>query len=139
MRGQVAIVGIGVTQQGRKLGVTGLDLRRQALELALADAGVERAAIDGYIHASSEREDLRYLGIAPNFSLAVQTGGATASCSFSVAAGAILTGQAELVACGYGAAPSTPLASGGIGTFGAYGYGYPMEVGMGGAARAHPR
>jgi acetyl-CoA acetyltransferase len=98
---------------------------------------VERAAIDGYIHASSEREDLRYLGIAPHFSLAVQTGGATASCSFSVAAGALLTGQAELVACGYGAAPSTPLASGGIGTFGAYGYGYPMEVGMVGAASAH--
>ncbi|MFC4595828.1 thiolase family protein [Sphingobium tyrosinilyticum] len=137
LRGQIAIVGIGVTQQGRKLGVTGLELRRQALELALADAGVDRSAIDGYIHASTEREDLRYLGLSPHFSWAVQSGGATAPCSFAMAAGAILTGQAEMIACGYGAAPSTPVESGGVGTYGAYGYGYPMRVGMVGAASAH--
>lgn len=137
MRGQIAIVGIGVTEQGRKLGVGGLELRRQALELALADAGIERSAVDGYVHASAEREDLRYLGLAPNFSFAVQSGGASASATFFMAAGAILTGQAEMVACGYGMAPSTPAAMGGAGTFGAYGYGYPDQVGMVGAASAH--
>ena len=33
-RGSIAIVGMGVTKQGRALGVTEVELRRQALELA---------------------------------------------------------------------------------------------------------
>lgn len=138
-RGSIAIVGIGVTRQGRGLGVTGLELRRQALELALADAGLERDAIDGYVHASHEREDLRYLALSPNFSWPVQSGGATAPSSVAIAAGALLSGQADLVACAYGMAPS----SGGMPgmgekmSFGSLGYGYPAEVGMIGAASAH--
>tara|TARA_R110001592_G_scaffold260403_1_gene524974 strand:+ start:81896 stop:83050 length:1155 start_codon:yes stop_codon:yes gene_type:complete len=137
--GSIAIVGMGVTKQGRGLGVTEVELRRQALELALLDAGLERDAIDGYIHASHEREDLRYLGLSPNFSWPVQTGGATASATFVMAAGAILSGQAEMVACAYAMAPS----SGGMPGFsapmslGSLGYGYPAQVGMIGAASAH--
>ncbi|TVV76652.1 thiolase family protein [Sphingomonas solaris] len=138
-RGAVAIVGMGVTEQRRGIGARPLELRRQALEYALADAGIGRDAIDGYIHASHEREDLRYLGLSPNFSWPVQSGGATAPCSFVMAAGAILSGQAEMVACAYGMAPS----SGGMPgmgekmSFGALGYGYPAQVGMIGAASAH--
>ena len=113
-RGSIAIVGMGVTRQARAMGVTEVELRRQALELALVDAGIGRDAIDGYIHASHEREDLRYLGLSPNFSWPVQTGGATAPCTFIMAAGAILSGQAEMVACAYGMAPS----SGGMPGFG---------------------
>jgi acetyl-CoA acetyltransferase len=138
-RGSIAIVGMGVTRQGRALGVTEVELRRQALELALADAGIERDAIDGYIHASHEREDLRYLGLSPNFSWPVQTGGATAPCTIIMAAGAILSGQAEMVACAYGMAPSSGgmPGFGGKMSFGSLGYGYPAEVGMIGAASAH--
>ena len=137
--GSIAIVGMGVTRQGRALGAVDLELRRQALELALADAGVERAAIDGYILASHEREDLRYLGLSPNFSWPVQTGGATAPSSFIMAAGAILSGQAEMVACAYGMAPSSGHMPGfgGKTSFGSLGYGYPAQVGMIGAASAH--
>ena len=137
--GSVAIVGMGVTKQGRGLGVTEVELRRQALELALLDAGVERDAIDGYILASHEREDLRYLGLSPNFSWPVQTGGATAPCTFIMAAGAILSGQAEMVACAYGMAPSSGgmPGFGGPMSFGSLGYGYPAQVGMIGAASAH--
>jgi acetyl-CoA acetyltransferase len=137
--GSIAIVGMGVTQQGRGLGSIDVELRRQALERALADAGLERDAIDGYIVASHEREDLRYLGLSPNFSWPVQTGGATAPSSFIMAAGAILSGQADIVACAYGMAPS----SGGMPGFGAktsfgsLAYGYPARVGMIGAASAH--
>ena len=138
-RGSIAIVGMGVTRQGRGLGVTEVELRRQALELALADAGVDRDAIDGYILASHEREDLRYLGLSPNFSWPVQTGGATAPCTLIMAAGAILSGQAEMVACAYGMAPSSGgmPGFGGKMSFGALGYGYPAQVGMIGAASAH--
>lgn len=137
MRGEIAIIGMGVTRQGRALGVTELDLRRQALEMALDDAGLGRDAIDGYVHASHEREDLRYLGIAPNFSWPVQSGGATAPSTFAIAAGAILSGQAEVVACGYAMAPSSPQLKGGVGALGGLGYGYPARVGMVGAASAH--
>jgi acetyl-CoA acetyltransferase len=138
--GSIAIVGMGVTKQGRAMGVTEIELRRQALELALVDAGIERDAIDGYILASHEREDLRYLGLSPNFSWPVQTGGATAPCTLIMAAGAILTGQAEMVACAYGMAPSSggmPGFHGGKTSFGSLGYGYPAQVGMIGAASAH--
>jgi acetyl-CoA acetyltransferase len=137
--GSIAIVGMGVTKQGRGLGVTEVELRRQALELALIDAGLERDAIDGYILASHEREDLRYLGLSPNFSWPVQTGGATAPCTFIMAAGAILSGQAEMVACAYGMAPSSGgmPGFGGPMSFGSLGYGYPAQVGMIGAASAH--
>ena len=137
MRGQVAIVGVGVTQQGRGLGVRELELRRQALELALNDAGLERDAIDGYVHAWHEREDLRYLGIAPNFSWPVQSGGASAPSTVAIAAGAILSGQAEVVACGYAMAPSSPEIMGNVGALGGIAYGYPAQVGMFGAASAH--
>lgn len=138
-RGSIAIVGVGVTRQGRQLGSTDLELRRQALELALADAGLERDAIDGYVHASHEREDLRYLGLSPNFSWPVQSGGATAPCSFIMAAGAILSGQAEMVACAYGMAPSSGgmPGMGGKVSFGSLAYGYPARAGMIGAASAH--
>ena len=138
-RGSIAIVGMGVTKQGRALGVTEVELRRQALELALADAGIERDALDGYIHASHEREDLRYLGLSPNFSWPVQTGGATAPCTLIMAAGAILSGQAEMVACAYGMAPSSGgmPGFGGKTSFGSLAYGYPAQVGMIGAASAH--
>lgn len=138
-RGSIAIVGMGVTKQGRALGVTEVELRRQALELALVDAGIERAAIDGYILASHEREDLRYLGLSPNFSWPVQTGGATAPCTFIMAAGAILSGQAEMVACAYAMVPSSGgmPGFGGKMSFGSLGYGYPAQVGMIGAASAH--
>ena len=139
MRGGVAIVGMGVTAQGRALGVSELELRRQALELALSDAGLGRDAIDGYILASHEREDLRYLDLSPNFSWPVQSGGATAPCSFIMAAGAILTGQAEMVACAYGMAPSSGgmPGMGGKMSFGSLAYGYPARAGMIGAASAH--
>ena len=135
----IAIVGMGITHQGRAQGVLDLELRRQALEYALDDAGLERDAIDGYIHASHEREDLRYLGLSPNFSWPIQTGGATAPSSFIMAAGAILSGQAEVVACAYGMAPSSGgmPGFGGKMSFGSLSYGYPARVGMIGAASAH--
>ncbi|RYE99083.1 MAG: thiolase family protein [Oxalobacteraceae bacterium] len=138
MRGQIAIVAMGLTAQGRGLGATEQDLRRQALEHALAEVGLGRDAVDGYILASHEREDLRYLGLSPNFSWPVQSGGGTAPATFAIAAGQILTGQAELVACAYGMAPSTVQPGAAVAqALGGFGYGYPSRVGMVGAASAH--
>ena len=126
---------MGRTPTGVNMGLTPRTLRAQALELALAEAGIERDAIDGYIHCASDREDLRYLGLSPNFSLAVQSGGATPLISLLMAQAAILSGQAEMVACVYGQAPSTRL-PGQLG-WGAFAYGYPSLWGLIGAAGAH--
>jgi acetyl-CoA acetyltransferase len=139
--GQFAIAGLGVTEQGVKLGRPARDLRREALELALADAGLTRRDIDGYIGTSSEVfDDIRYLGLAPGFAYTMQSGGATATWSIINAIGAILTGQATTVACVYGAAISggrATRADGTKGGYGTYAYGYPRLYGFIGAGMTH--
>lgn len=136
MRATCAIVGLGVTAQGIGLGIGSRELRCQAVELALADAGLARDAIDGYIHCYVEREDLRYMGLSPNFSVSMMTGGATPAFSIIAAVGAVLSGQAEMVACVYGQAQSARVGQGQQ-TIGAYAYGYPSLFGLVGAAAAH--
>ncbi|HKR88826.1 MAG TPA: thiolase family protein [Phenylobacterium sp.] len=135
MRGSCAIAAMGVTPTGVNLGITPRELRARAVDLALAEAGMERGAIDGYIHCASDREDLRYMGLSPNFSLAVQTGGASPLAALLLAQATIVAGQAEMVACVWGQAPSTRLP--GQPGWGAYAYGYPSLYGMIGAAAAH--
>jgi acetyl-CoA acetyltransferase len=136
-----AIGGLGVTAQGRGLGIAPRELRRQALELALDDAGLGRRQIDGYIGTSSEVfDDIRYLGLSPRFAYTMQSGGATATWSILNAIGAVLTGQAEVVACVYGAAPTggrMTRVDGTRGSFGTFSYGYPRLYGMVGAGMAH--
>lgn len=136
MRASCAIVGMGVTAQGIGLGFESRELRAQAVDLALRDAGLEKSAIDGYIHCHVEREDLRYMGLAPNFSVAMMCGGATPVFSVINAIGMILAGQAEMVACVYGQAQSARAARGGQ-PIGAYAYGYPALYGLVGAAGTH--
>jgi len=136
MRGQYAIVGLGITEQGVGLGYEGRELRARAVDLALANAGLPREAIDGYIRAHVEREDLRYMGLSPNFSVSMMTGGATPVFSIIAAMALIEAGQAELVACVYGEAQSARAVAGKA-NIGAYGYGYPMLYGLMGAAATH--
>jgi acetyl-CoA acetyltransferase len=139
--GQFAVAGLGVTAQGRHLGVAQRELRRQALDLALDDAGVARGDLDGYIGTSSEMfDDIRYLGIAPGVAYTMQAGGATPIWSMINAIGAIATGQATLVACVYGSAPTAAQlvrADGTRGGYGNFGYGYGRMYGLVGAAGAH--
>jgi acetyl-CoA acetyltransferase len=138
-RGQFAIAGLGVTEQGIKLGRTSRSLRADALQRALEDSGLERDAIDFYIHCYVEREDLRYLGLSPNFAISMQAGGATPGASILTAMGLIATGQAEIVACVYGFAPSEGYVRPGLNikNIGSLKYGYPSLFGLTGAAAAH--
>jgi acetyl-CoA acetyltransferase len=131
-----AIVGVGVTAQGRKLGIPERELRREALDLALADAGLRRPDIDGYIacHGGVVFEDLRYLGLGPLFCWSLASGGATALSALIVARGVLALGQATHVALCYGFAPSLFRSGSGIGGFG---YGYPELFGMVGPSTSH--
>lgn len=136
VRGNCAIVGLGLTAQGLNLGIGSRELRAQAVELALADARLERDAIDGYIHTYMDREDLRYMGLSPNFSFSMLMGGATPLLGVQTAVGMLMSGQAEMVAVVYGQAQSARESLGGQ-KIGAYAYGYPSLYGLVGAAATH--
>ena len=136
MRGSCAIVGLGLTAQGLNLGIGSRELRTLALELALQDAQLEREAIDGYIHTYMDREDLRYMGLSPNFSFSMLMGGATPILGVQTAVGMVMSGQAEMVAVVYGQAQSARESLGGQ-KIGAYAYGYPSLYGLVGAAATH--
>jgi acetyl-CoA acetyltransferase len=77
--GTFAVAGWVVTERGRRLGRAARDLRREPLDLALADAGLGRRDVDGSIVTSSDGfDDRRRLGLAPGFASTMQSGGATA-------------------------------------------------------------
>jgi acetyl-CoA acetyltransferase len=139
--GHFCIAGLGLTRHGRNLGIPPRQLRQQALDAAVADCGLRRTDIDGHIGTSNDMfDDLRHLGLTPKFGYTMQTGGATPAWSIINAMGAIATGQADVVACTYAAAPTGGFlrrADGTTGGYGDFGYGYPSLHGLVGAAGAH--
>jgi acetyl-CoA acetyltransferase len=131
------IVGLGMSPQGRRLGISPRELRRQAIDAALLDAGLDRELIDACICFGVQPEDLRYAGLSPRASFALNSGGASPALSVVVAAGLIATGQADHVLSVYGeaftgAAPRLEPNHGAAGRadIGGYSYGYPYLYGL---------
>jgi acetyl-CoA acetyltransferase len=79
------ITGVGLTPFGRHEGASSLDLMSRAAELAISDAGLERAEIDGVLcgystvspHIMLATVFAEHFGITPAYAHAVQVGGAT--------------------------------------------------------------
>src|SRR5436309_3141363 len=79
------ITGIGLTSFGRHEGSSTLDLMGKAAELAISDAGLKRAEIDGVLcgystvqpHIMLATVFAEHFGIKPSYAHAVQVGGAT--------------------------------------------------------------
>jgi acetyl-CoA acetyltransferase len=79
------ITGVGLTAFGRHEGSSSLDLMSKAAELAIADAGLTRAEIDGVLcgystvapHIMLATVFAEHFGIRPAYAHAVQVGGAT--------------------------------------------------------------
>ena len=79
------ITGVGLTSYGKHEGLTSLDLMSMAAELAIADAGLARANIDGILcgystvspHIMLATVFAEHFGIRPAYAHAVQVGGAT--------------------------------------------------------------
>jgi acetyl-CoA acetyltransferase len=105
LRGKVAIVGAADTEVGivPHLGATRLTI--DAILRALADAGLERTAVDGLVtynpwaepvtyHAEAIAE---YLGISPRYTVSVSVGGGTTFTALHQAASAIASGICETV------------------------------------------
>lgn len=107
MRAPVAaIVGVGTTAQGELPGRDADEIAVDAFALALADAGVDKDAVDGLITGRSfggfgvDTEIGRLAGLNPRYSATLEYG----TCNFSLhlAAMAIGAGMAETVAIMYG-------------------------------------
>jgi acetyl-CoA acetyltransferase len=79
------ITGVGLTSYGKHEGLTSLDLMSMAAELAIADAGLARADVDGILcgystvspHIMLATVFAEHFGIRPAYAHAVQVGGAT--------------------------------------------------------------
>src|ERR1700694_3491548 len=79
------ITGVGLTPYGKHEGSSSLDLMSKAAELAIADAGLKRAEIDGILcgystvspHIMLATVFAEHFGIRPSYAHAVQVGGAT--------------------------------------------------------------
>ena len=79
------ITGVGLTSYGRHEGLTSLDLMSKAAELAITDAGLKRAEVDGVLcgystvspHIMLATVFAEHFGIKPGYAHAVQVGGAT--------------------------------------------------------------
>jgi acetyl-CoA acetyltransferase len=103
----VAIAGVGTTPQGELPGRDAADIAVDAIELALADAGVTKDAIDGLItcrvgqsKAGVDTQVGARLGLNPRYSATLDYG----TCNFSLhlAAMAIALGMASTVVIAYG-------------------------------------
>jgi acetyl-CoA acetyltransferase len=138
-----AIVGLGVTRQGRLPEMTNEDIKVEGLRLALEDAGLKAKEINGWIYQQGVSDMWGFctaggvpkiLGFDPGFMFSVQAGGGTAVGLFMLACAAIDAGQADYVAVGYGdnmlsssqkigasGTPARPADRDNPGTFGMFG------------------
>ena len=105
LRGQVAIVGIGLSPVGKVPGRSPLWLAAAAAKQALADAGMQKSEVDGVLASPAMAAQFHrfsvafseYFGVQPTFSNTLQVSGATAATMFNIAAAAIHGGLAETV------------------------------------------
>ena len=114
VKGSCAIAGLGVTEMGKIYGRSATDFALEAIELALADAGLEKHDVDGLlINANMSREmDLQLQGALglENLSLVnvMNAYGSTAGTMIQYASMAIENGLANVVVLVYADDPLKP-------------------------------
>lgn len=113
---RAVIAGVGLTAQGKVPGSTNLGLAVEAFDRALDDAGLDKSEVDGLLTEPATTEfgwALDYLrlgetlGINPRYTGSLMQGGATAGSLVQLAAMAVATGMANVVACVFGDAART--------------------------------
>ena len=102
--GKAAIAGIGATEFSKESGRSELQLSVEAVQAALADAGLRAADVDGLVtftmDSSSEIAVARELGVPElRFFSRVNYGGGAACGTVMHAAMAVATGVADVVVC----------------------------------------
>lgn len=107
LKRKAAIVGTGETPVGKVPGVSSMELHALAAKLALEDAGLAKADIDGVLTAGSMVDPIllhssvfaEYLQIVPRFQLTMTIGGATHCAMVAHAAMAVEAGLCDYVLC----------------------------------------
>ena len=146
LRGRAAIVGLGMTAQGKVYDFNHVGFASEAVRLALLDAGLTRNDLDGLLvnpglswgdagmaaFQLQQAMGLRNLRL----SAALSSGGATAGTMIQYAAQAIDHGVCHAVACVFSDAPlkpptPTPERRGGGGAAAAYAFGRGLEAAYG--------
>lgn len=105
LRGSVAIVGIADTEVGKLPGWSATSLCIDAARRALADAAIDKTAVDGLITSNSMVEPHMYhaemiaeaMQIFPRYCMTLAAGGGTSFSAVHHAAAAIATGLCETV------------------------------------------
>ena len=105
LRGEVAIVGVADTEGGVLPGRTPMELCVDAALAALADAGIDKTAVDGLVTCNAMAQPMlyhaeamaEYLQIFPRYCISVGAGGGTTFSILHHAASAIVTGMADVV------------------------------------------
>jgi acetyl-CoA acetyltransferase len=104
LSGAAAIAGIGATEFSKASGRTELRLASEAVQAAIADAGLRPSDVDGLVtftmDTNSEIAVAREVGIPSlNFFSQINYGGGAACATVQQAAMAVATGVAEVVVC----------------------------------------
>ncbi|GGR61722.1 MULTISPECIES: thiolase C-terminal domain-containing protein [Streptomyces] len=148
---RVAVVGAALADCGRLGDATPYSLHAQAARRALADAGLDRARVDGFASAGlgtlAPVEVAEYLGLRPTWVDSTSVGGATWEVMAAHAADAIAAGHARAVLLVYGSTARADIKAGrrtGTLSFGARGplqfeapYGHTLIAKYAMAARRH--
>lgn len=104
---RATITGVADTAQGELPGSTMLGLHAEAANAALMDAGLKPSDIDGVLCAYSLTSPhlmlssvfSEYFGLHPDFSMAIQAGGATACTMIATATALVESGTCRHVLC----------------------------------------
>ncbi|UXY20455.1 acetyl-CoA acetyltransferase [Streptomyces cynarae] len=148
---RAAVVGVALSDCGRVDDTTPYALHAQAARRALADAGLDRAVIDGFASAGlgtlAPAEVAEYLGLRPTWVDSTSVGGSTWEVMAAHAADAISSGRARAVLLVYGSTARADIKAGrrtGTLSFGARGplqfeapYGHTLIAKYAMAARRH--
>jgi len=107
LRGKTAIVGVGQAGLGNASGFTEMEILAQAAALAVADAGLRMADIDGLCTASASATMwampvAEYLGIRPSFVDSTMLGGSSFVAQLLPAMHALASGECNAVLVCYG-------------------------------------
>ncbi|MFD1273055.1 acetyl-CoA acetyltransferase [Streptomyces kaempferi] len=148
---KVAVVGVALSDCGRVDDATPYTLHAQAARRALADAGLDRARVDGFASAGlgtlPPAEVAEYLGLRPAWVDSTAVGGSTWEVMAAHAADAIAASHARAVLLVYGSTARADIKAGrrtGDLSFGARGplqfevpYGHTLIAKYAMAARRH--
>ncbi|MGW5583112.1 thiolase C-terminal domain-containing protein [Streptomyces sp. NPDC003857] len=148
---RAAIAGVSLSDCGRVDEATPYTLHAQAARRALADAGLDRALVDGFASAGlgtlAPVEVAEYLGLRPTWVDSTSVGGSTWEVMAAHAVDAIAAGRARAVLLVYGSTARADIGAGrrtGTLSFGARGplqfevpYGHTLIAKYAMAARRH--